>query len=187
MRRGAGTEIPQGGATVEFIRVGGGVPPPGGKRGPPGIHPRTCAPVVARSLWRLPASQRRVAPGRGNRGRRFMAELLAPARCSVSKLVCHALWRGRAPLHVNLGCGMVGGTQEDLELRDIPHLRPRRSYKYVGRPQGPRDTGQDHTADGPLREGPPCRPDGGRRGGRVRQGGQGRLRKRGGGKKPELS
>ena len=48
-------DIPRG-APVEVIRMGGRTPPRG-KRGPPGIHPITCAPVVAGSLWILPSPQ----------------------------------------------------------------------------------------------------------------------------------
>ena len=38
-----------------------------------------------------------------------MAALLAPARCAISDLVCHALWSGGAPLHGDLGSGVGGG------------------------------------------------------------------------------
>ena len=78
-------ETPRG-LPLEVTRVGGNVPPPRGKRRPPGIPPRMCAPVVAGSLCRLPISQRRGKPGRRNNGRRFMATLLALTCCSVSKL-----------------------------------------------------------------------------------------------------
>ena len=142
--------------------MGGDMPPPRGKRRPPRIHPRTCAPVVAGILWRLPASQQRVAPGRVNCGRSFMAASLAPSCCSVSKLVLHTLWSGRAPLHRNLGIRMTGGSWQELELRETPCLRPRCSYKDVGRPQGPRDPGQANTADVPLGEGSPRGPGWGR-------------------------
>ena len=49
-------ETPRG-ATVEAIRVGRDLPPPGGKHGPPGIYLRPCAPVVAGSLRILSTSQ----------------------------------------------------------------------------------------------------------------------------------
>ena len=38
-----------------------------------------------------------------------MAVSLAPARCIISKLVCHTLWSGGAPLHGNPVEGMAGG------------------------------------------------------------------------------
>ena len=94
----------------------GGHHPPRGKHGTPSIHPRTCAPVVAGSLWRLPAPQRRGAPGWGNCRQRCMAASLAKACCAISNLVRHALWIGGAPLHGNLGFVMAGGSQQDLEL-----------------------------------------------------------------------
>ena len=42
------------GGTSRGYPHGGGVPLPGGKRGPPGLYPGPCAPVVAGSLRRLP-------------------------------------------------------------------------------------------------------------------------------------
>ena len=136
-------ETPRG-APVEFTCVGGDTTPPRRKRGPPGIPPRTCAPVVAGSLWRLPASQRQVAPGRGNSRRRYMAASLAPACCEISNLVYHALWSVGAPLHGDLGSGMAGGYLTELELQETPCLRPSCPHKDVGRPPGPRDSGKDH-------------------------------------------
>ena len=59
---------PMGGPSRGQMR-GGDATPPEKKRIPPGIHRRTCAPVVVGSLWRLPASQRRVAPRRGDKNR----------------------------------------------------------------------------------------------------------------------
>ena len=59
---------------------------------------------------------------------------VVPACCSVSKLVCHALWSGGAPLHGNLGCGMAGGSRQELELQDTPHLSPRSYREDVGHP-----------------------------------------------------
>ena len=132
-----GTEIPHGGGLVEVTRVGGDTTPPRGKRGPPRITPRTCAPVVSGSLWRLTASQRRVAPGQGNSRRCCVAASLAPSRCPVSELVRHALWSGGAPLHSNLVSQMVGVSLTELELQETPRLRPRRSDKDVGRLPGP--------------------------------------------------
>ena len=44
----------------------------------------------------------------GNCRQRHIAALLAPARCSVSKMVCHILCSGMAPLHDNLGRGKAG-------------------------------------------------------------------------------
>ena len=52
-RKGTGKKRPHGGTPVKVTRVGGGLVPPRGKRGPPGIPPRTCVTVVAGSLWRL--------------------------------------------------------------------------------------------------------------------------------------
>ena len=49
-----------------------------------------------------------------------MTASLAPARCSVSELVRHALWSGRAPIHSNLGSVMVGVSQKELELQKRP-------------------------------------------------------------------
>ena len=95
-----------------------------------------------------------------------MAALLAPARFSVIKLVHHNLWSNRAPLYGNLGCRMAGGTWEGLELQETPCLHPRCYYKDIGHPQGPRDPGQDHAADGPLVEGSPRGPGGRRQGAR---------------------
>ena len=109
------TERPQGGPQSRSD-AWGGCHPPKGKRRPPGIHPRTCAPVVAGILWKLPASQRWVAPGQGNCRRRCMAVSLAPARCAISKLVCHTLWSGGAPLHGNPCSRMARGAQQELEL-----------------------------------------------------------------------
>ena len=80
----------------------------------PGIQPRTYTPIVAGSLWRLPASQRRVVPGRGNHRQRFVAASLARARYSVSKLVCHALRRSWAPLHGKLGSRLAGGSRKEM-------------------------------------------------------------------------
>ena len=60
-------DTPRGGP-VEVTHMGGDATPPRVKRVPPEIQPRTCAPVVVGSLWRLPTSQRRVAPGRRNSG-----------------------------------------------------------------------------------------------------------------------
>ena len=108
--KGTGTERPHGG-TGRVHMHGGRRAPPRGKRGPPGITPRTCAPVVAGSIWRLPASQQWVAPGRENCGQRCMAASLAPACSSVSKLVCYALRNSGAPFYGNLGRGMTGGSQ----------------------------------------------------------------------------
>ena len=113
--RGPGTETPTG-SPGRGRSHGGGSHPPIGKRGPPGFHPRTCAPVVAGSLWRLPASQQKVAPRRGNRGQRCMAALMAPSCCSVRELVRHNLWSGGAPLHGYLGRGMAGVSCTELEL-----------------------------------------------------------------------
>ena len=109
------TERPHGGPGQGHLR-GGGRYPPRGKCGSPGIPPRTCAPVVAGSLWRLPASQQWVAPGRGNIRRRCMAASLAPDCCTISELVRHALWSGGASLHGNLGSEMEGGFLTELEL-----------------------------------------------------------------------
>ena len=145
-------DTPRGGGGRGHSRVGGQAPPRG-KRGPLGTHPRTWAPAVAGSLWRLPVSQRQVAPGQGNCGWRFMAVSLVLTRCSVSKLVCHALWNSRATLCRNLGCVMTRGPWQELELQETPRLCPRSSYKDIGRPQGLRDPGQDHAADGPLGDG----------------------------------
>ena len=64
---GQGRRHPTGGPNRGHL-CGGGSHPPRGKNGPPRIHPRTCTPAVAGSLWRLPTSQRRVATGRGNSG-----------------------------------------------------------------------------------------------------------------------
>ena len=89
---------------------GEGRHPSRGKCGSPRNHPRMCVPVVAGSLWRLPAPQRRVATGRGNSIHRCMAALLAPACCTISELVRHALWSGGAPLHGNFGGGMARGS-----------------------------------------------------------------------------
>ena len=92
-RRRRDVETPRG-ALVEFNPVEGGA--------------TTCASFVAGSLWRLPASQQRVAPSRGNSRQRCMAVSLVPACCPVSELVRHALWRNRAPLHGNIGGRMAG-------------------------------------------------------------------------------
>ena len=108
-------ETPRG-APGEVTRVGGDGTPPRGKRGPPGIHPRTCAPVVAESLWRLTASQRRVAPGWGNWRRRCMEASLAPDRCAISEMVRLALWSDGAPLHFDPSVTMAGGNLTELEL-----------------------------------------------------------------------
>ena len=67
-------QIPKG-APVEAIRGGGLNRPPVGKRGPPILYRRPCAPVVGvgwgvgggGGLWRLPTSQQWVAPGQGSR------------------------------------------------------------------------------------------------------------------------
>ena len=122
-----------------------------------------------------------VAPGQRNCRRRFMEASLAPAHFSVRKLICHSLRTSGVPLHVNLGCIVEGINQEDLELIETPHLRPRCSSGDFGRPQVPRHPGQDHVSDGPLGEGSPRSPGGGRRGRRGRQRGQGRLKRKGGG------
>ena len=61
-----------------------------------------------------------------------MAASLAPACCSVSELVRHALRCSGEPFHGNLGRGMAGGSQKELELRETPCLCPRRSYEDVG-------------------------------------------------------
>ena len=78
-RRGGKRRSDPTGGTGQGNLRGGGRAPPRGKLRPPGIHPRKCAPVVTGSLWRLPASQRRGAPGQGNHGQICMAALLAPA------------------------------------------------------------------------------------------------------------
>ena len=113
--RGGGRREPKGGLSRGLMR-GGGCHHPRGKRGPPGIPHRTCVPVVAGSLWRLPAPQRWVAPGRGNSRQRCMEVSLAPARCAISELARHALWSGGAPIHENTGRGMGGGSRQELEL-----------------------------------------------------------------------
>ena len=41
-----------------------------------------------------------------------------------------------APHHVNPGRGILRGSWQELELRYTPRLRPRFSYKDVGRLQG---------------------------------------------------
>ena len=176
----AGTERPHGGPRSRSL-AWGGTPRPRGKRGSPGIHVITCAPIVAESLWRPPASQRRVAPGRGNSGQRCMAASLAPARCSFSKLVRHALRSGGLPLHGYLGRGMAGGSCTELELRETPRRCPHRSHKEICRPPSQRDLGQDHAAHGPLGEGPVRWPGGGRQGGKGCPRGQVCLWRRGGG------
>ena len=51
-----GTERPHRGPQLRSL-AWGGMSPTRGKIGPPGVHPRTCAPVVAGSIWRLPASK----------------------------------------------------------------------------------------------------------------------------------
>ena len=107
-RREEGIERHPGGARSRSLALGE-TPPPRGKRGPPGIPPRTCAPVVAGSIWGLPTSQRRVTPGWGNHRRRCMAALLAPPCCSVSELVCQALRSSGAPLHGYFGRGQRRG------------------------------------------------------------------------------
>ena len=69
-------------APLEVVRVGGECLP----RRKMWIYltlPRTCKPVVVGSLWILPAPQRQVAPRRGSRGRRHLAELLAPASITI--------------------------------------------------------------------------------------------------------
>ena len=171
------------GGAVEVTRVGGEATPPRGTRGPPEIPSRMCAPVIAERLWRLPASQGRFAPGRENSRQRCMEASLAPACCSVSDLVRHALWSGGAPLHGNLGRGMARGARTELELRETPRLRPRRSHKYVGRLPSPRDPGEDNQAHGPLREGPAWGPGRGCRGGRGCPRGKGYLRRQEGGQR----
>ena len=125
---------------------GGGRHPHRGKLRPPGIPPRTCAPVVAGSLWRRPASQRQVAPGRGNSRHRCMTASLTPACCLVSELLHHAIWSSGALLHGNLGHGMAGGARMELELQETACLCPRHFHKDVGCLQGPRDPGEDHAA-----------------------------------------
>ena len=172
-----GTERPHGGGRSRSLAWGGTPPPPRGKRVPPGIHPRTCAPVIAGSLWRLPASKRRVAPERGNRIRRCMAASLAPACCTISEMVRHALWSGGAPLHSDPGGGMAGGGLTEVELRDTPCLCPCRPHEDVGRPPGPGDPGKDHQAHGPAGEGTTGCPGWGCQGGRGCSRGHGRLQR----------
>ena len=152
-RKVTGTERPKGGAPVEVTCVGGGCASPDGKLRPPEIPPRMCAPVVVGRLWRLTASQQWVTPGRGNHVQHFMTALLAPARCSLSKLVCHALQSGKIMLRGNIGCRMAGSSRQELELQENPCLCPRHSYEDVGRPQGLGDPVQANATDGPLGEG----------------------------------
>ena len=35
---------------------------------------------------------------------------------AISELVCHTFWSGGAPLHGDIGGGMAGGSQQELEL-----------------------------------------------------------------------
>ena len=47
-----------------------------------------------------------------------MEASLAPARYKFSKLIRHALWSGRAPLHGNIGCRMARGSRHELEIQE---------------------------------------------------------------------
>ena len=42
---------------------------------------------------------------------------MASASRAVGYLVRHSLWCSRFPVHCHPGCGMEGGTQEDMELQ----------------------------------------------------------------------
>ena len=122
-REETGTERTHGGTGRGHTR-GGGCHPYRGKRGPPGIPPRTCTPVVAGSLWRLPESQKRVAPGQGNSGRRCMPASLPPPCCSVRELVRHALRIYWAPIYGYLGRGMEGEVSHGVGTPRDPSSLP---------------------------------------------------------------
>ena len=51
--------------------------------------------------------------------------------------VRHTLWSGGAPLHGNIGFGMVRGSITELELRDTPRLCPHCPHEDVWLPPGP--------------------------------------------------
>ena len=50
----------------------------------------------------------------GDSRRRCMVASLAPARCTISELVLHVLWRGGSPLHSDPRGGMARGSITEL-------------------------------------------------------------------------